>query len=828
MSKDMKSIDTNLGKILKLEKEEQKFDEQVERDRKKELNQKERNAKRKRADMFKKIKSDKKKNADTVNKTGNLFEKLLGGLTGILGSIKGLLGGIGGLITAGFSGLGLAGTIGSALTGVAALLKPALGMVLKGVTTALGAVLGPIKTAIGALVLKAGGWAALGLLGAKAAILVGAPVALAAGAGLLNERVQDNRVGGGDAAQLRRDINRAQADMTDGKSRRGTRDARASDEYKRLQALEDELYESNRIKDREIREATTTSGSGRAKTTTTDAAAVREAQRAHEARVAEIRRRFEKPVKRQLGGHINVPGIGEGDKVPMMLPEGSFVLNKMASMHFQNGGMIPTLLEPGEKVFMPGDWDSSISTLNSIIPRFQTGGLVEASHPDTGAGWSIGPDAQGRPSVFSREAAEALQKAIKDSDGAVKTSDITSSTRSPEKNAAVGGVPNSNHLSGMAVDIHGTSKAWLKKNGHKYGWKNLVYSGHDGHFDFIGGGSPLRPASSEGDEVTADPDSDKGGGGVQGLMNSVGDTLNVIGGFGKAFLKGFREGGSGAENFDSVMGMLTGGMSNMIGDLFGGITDMFGGGDDQQSSSSSSGSNARVEGNAGDMMAGAKMLQEAGFPNRGAAYLAGNIQQESSWDGQRDWGEVMGDGSLRNGGLVSWMNNASGHSRLTKIEKFLGKKIQDASDGEQINAMIWEMKKRNPEAYQTFMNPKATDAQLRSASRAYWGYGHEGGRYGYAEQILEQMKQTGGVIGRQRGGSIGRISSQQMERLRQAQASHNNALVIDIKPVVVYEDEPTPQIATTSGMTVLPPDLPDGPGSDMAADYFYNLSLGVQ
>lgn len=40
------------------------------------------------------------------------------------------------------------------------------------------------------------------------------------------------------------------------------------------------------------------------------------------------------------------------------------------------GSMVPTLLEPGEKVFMPGQWDSNISTLNSAIPRFQTGGVV--------------------------------------------------------------------------------------------------------------------------------------------------------------------------------------------------------------------------------------------------------------------------------------------------------------------------------------------------------------------------------------------------------------------------------------------------------------------
>ena len=43
---------------------------------------------------------------------------------------------------------------------------------------------------------------------------------------------------------------------------------------------------------------------------------------------------------------------------------------------FQQGGMVPTLLEPGEKVFMPGQWDSSIESLNSSVPRFQSGGVV--------------------------------------------------------------------------------------------------------------------------------------------------------------------------------------------------------------------------------------------------------------------------------------------------------------------------------------------------------------------------------------------------------------------------------------------------------------------
>lgn len=46
--------------------------------------------------------------------------------------------------------------------------------------------------------------------------------------------------------------------------------------------------------------------------------------------------------RRQTGGPIVVPGQGDGDKVPMMLPAGSFVLNRNASsfLGFQKGGEI--------------------------------------------------------------------------------------------------------------------------------------------------------------------------------------------------------------------------------------------------------------------------------------------------------------------------------------------------------------------------------------------------------------------------------------------------------------------------------------------------------
>ena len=341
-----------------------------------------------------------------------------------------------------------------------------------------------------------------------------------------------------------------------------------------------------------------------------------------------------------------------------------------------------------------------------------------------------------------------------------------------EHNDRVRGVPNSNHLHGFAVDIHGTSKAWLKKHGLKYGWKNLDYDGHDGHFDYIGGDGIAelyrqRGAGNEGNESTADPDSDDGGGGIMGMLGSIGDAFGFVGELGKAFIDGFMEGGSGREGADAYLQLFMGGMKSALGGVMDGITNMFGGNNNQSESSTS------VSGTAsGDMIEGTKLIMEAGVPKRGAAYLAGNIQQESSWNGQRDWGEVMNDGTSRNGGLVSWASWSDDPARLGRIERHLGKNISQASDGEQISAMLWEMKKHYPNAHATFMSPNASASELRAASKAYWGYGEEGSRYAYAQQILEQMQQNGGIVGRQRGGSVGRISSQQLERLRAAQAGH--------------------------------------------------------
>lgn len=132
-----------------------------------------------------------------------------------------------------------------------------------------------------------------------------------------------------------------------------------------------------------------------------------------------------------------------------------------------------------------------------------------------------------------------------------------------------------------------------------------------------------------------------------------------------------------------------------------------------------------------DTSSGAKYIQSSlGFPAKGAAYLSSNIATESSWNGMRDWGQVAGDGTSRNGGLVSWASWSTDPARLGKIENYLGKDISQATHAEQLAAMQWEMKTFYKEAYRIFMNPRATDAQLRRASIAYWGYRDEGERFG--------------------------------------------------------------------------------------------------
>ena len=127
-----------------------------------------------------------------------------------------------------------------------------------------------------------------------------------------------------------------------------------------------------------------------------------------------------------------------------------------------------------------------------------------------------------------------------------------------------------------------------------------------------------------------------------------------------------------------------------------------------------------------------------GFPSRGTAYLTSAIDHESTWHGTRQWGEVAGDGTNRNGGLISWASWANDSARLGKIERHFGTNIANISETDQLEYMKLEMQKSYPRAYRVFMDPNASSADLRWAVSAYWGFDprYTGNRWVDAENLI--------------------------------------------------------------------------------------------
>ncbi|AGK86662.1 internal virion protein [Synechococcus phage S-CBP42] len=138
-----------------------------------------------------------------------------------------------------------------------------------------------------------------------------------------------------------------------------------------------------------------------------------------------------------------------------------------------------------------------------------------------------------------------------------------------------------------------------------------------------------------------------------------------------------------------------------------------------------------------NMQAGFRAIQSMGVPKRGAAYLASAIQHESGWNGLREWGQVAGDGTNRNGGLLSWASWANNSARLGKIERKFGKPIAQISESDQLSYVLDEMKTSYPDSYRVFMNPNATHAQLRRATWNFirWDKRYTGNRWVDAERL---------------------------------------------------------------------------------------------
>lgn len=137
---------------------------------------------------------------------------------------------------------------------------------------------------------------------------------------------------------------------------------------------------------------------------------------------------------------------------------------------------------------------------------------------------------------------------------------------------------------------------------------------------------------------------------------------------------------------------------------------------------------------------GFQHLQSMGFPVRGSAYITSAISHESAWNGMREWDEVAGDGTNRNGGLISWASWHDNSARLGAIERHFGRSISSITETEQLQYMQHEMKTQYKEAYRIFNNPNASSSDLEWAVSAYWGFDpqYTGNRYVDAESLINR------------------------------------------------------------------------------------------
>ena len=183
---------------------------------------------------------------------------------------------------------------------------------------------------------------------------------------------------------------------------------------------------------------------------------------------------------------------------------------------------------------------TNTNSTNSVTPSEDAMGsstsdivVQQINHPDTGNGYTVegAVDKSGRPVVFGSEnAARAFGQMMIDSGGVVKGDDVASSQRSEEKNKSVGGVSGSKHLNGNALDIHGESGEWIRKNGSKYGWSPNDYPGtHGGHFEFGGQSQPNSEVTGESPgKIADDLVSDKTSSGEGLVEQTSADPISLV------------------------------------------------------------------------------------------------------------------------------------------------------------------------------------------------------------------------------------------------------------------------------------------------------------
>ena len=455
--------------------------------------------------------------------------------------------------------------------------------------------------------------------------------------------------------------------------------------------------------------------------------------------------------QKQTGGPITVPGSGSGDKIPMMLKPGNFVLNRTASnfLRRQEGGSVPALLEPGELVYPKTS--PQLDLLNKDIPRFQNGGQV--SHQDTGSGYQPGnaKDQSGRPIVLSKGASDAFSRMMKD--GGVQGSDVASSQRSPQKNAAVGGVPNSAHLGGNAIDIHGASKSWMISNSEKYGWKRNNYMADSWHWDYTGKNSSVKGVNEGNDDKSENKNVLETG--VEKVLDAVGgaDMLAGIGGAAGAMaLQSMGVnlfGGASPVAIGAIMGpALLGTITELVGSLFG--SGGSGGKNDGESSGNAGG------GANGVSSKNAKALLNAIADAEGTSGYA-NQGYNTQFTGKQFTGTNHPREVINSGGYGS---DAAGRYQFlsTTWDEYSGGKNMSPNN-QDIVAMDLVRKKRGVNLSDGLSLAETYKLGQEWASIEGGPDGVKGGSYSgqakfSAEKFMSMYKGYGGALQLQQGGSV--------------------------------------------------------------------------
>lgn len=124
------------------------------------------------------------------------------------------------------------------------------------------------------------------------------------------------------------------------------------------------------------------------------------------------------------------------------------------------------------------------------------------------------------------------------------------------------------------------------------------------------------------------------------------------------------------------------------------------------------------------------LMTTHGMTAKGASWLAGNIQTESGWNGQRSWDDV----GARAGGLASWRAG-----RLTALEQHFGRPVTQIPQRDQLDYLINDLRTNYPNQWRVFNNPRATDRMLLDASYQYWRWGEQGNRVSNAQQTFRQL-----------------------------------------------------------------------------------------